>query len=119
MTTISVEADVYSGLQNPVWDLEPAEAVRFLALVAQLGSLDHAPAPAPITAGLGYRRLKITMTTERGVQRIVVANGHVFFHPLHDEPPRQRSDDGRAFERWVLRTGKEALGEEMLNALLS
>lgn len=116
-TTVHVEVDLYSGRPNPGWDLLDADARRFIEL------LDALPAASPDAGGgltsaegLGYRGLKVEIESGDQLRRIRIAGGVV--HVEEAEASRRRSDPGRVLEQWLLRTGEQYLGAELLRYLL-
>src|SRR2546423_997363 len=61
MTTVHVEVDIYSGRENPGWDLGEAEAADFQTRLAAL-SPDMAGVPS-LPDGLGYRGLHVAVNS--------------------------------------------------------
>ena len=114
MTTVHVEVDLYSGRENPSWDLRETEAEEFRTRLATL-SLDTDGRPAG-HEGLGYRGLRITVDSSEGMQRIAVAAGVLTIETASEHLVMR--DQDRALERWLLRTGKEHLGADLLQYLL-
>lgn len=116
MTTVHVEVDLYSGRENPSWDLRESEAEELRTRLATLSPDTDGPRPAP--DGLGYRGLHVTVDSGDARQRIALAAGVV---TIETDPPSERRvlrDPDRALEKWLLRTGKEHLGADLLQYLL-
>jgi hypothetical protein len=116
MATVRVEADLYSGRENPAWELEESDATRFLLLRAALP-----PEDAPLTSvpgGLGYRGLRVVVSSGDEVQRFVIGGG-VVTEFAGETDQRHFRDLDRALEKWLLRTGKAQLGAELLEHLLA
>jgi hypothetical protein len=117
MTSIHVTADVYSGRKNPEWDLVGEQVTDFRARLTGLRA-----DPAKVNERpdqLGYRGLILDMTSDGSTQRFVIASGTVIVEPTSSGARRVLLDPGRTLEKWVLRTGKNALGPDLLASLLA
>jgi hypothetical protein len=117
MTTVHVEVDIYSGRENPGWDLGEAEATDFLTRLALL-SPDIAGLPS-VPDGLGYRGLHVVVHSGGSPQRLAIAGGIVIVEADIAADRRRLRDPDRTLERWLLGTGKEYLGTDLLHDLLT
>ena len=115
MPTVQVEADLYSGRENPSWALEEDDAARFLTLLAKLPR--EGATVTSVLDGLGYRGLRIVVSGDE-MQRFVVGGG-VVAESAGQADQRNFRDPDRALEKWLLRTGKAQLGAELLEQLLA
>ena len=117
MATVHIEVDVYSGRPNPTWELTHADAERFRALVA---ALPRRSGSGPASSeGLGYRGLRVTVTADGAIERFSIAKGVVTVESaaVADQPTLR--DPDRALEKWLLRTGRDQLGADLLEHLLA
>jgi hypothetical protein len=114
MTNVHVEVDLYSGRENPSWDLREAEAQELRTRLATLSPDTEGRRPAP--DGLGYRGIHVTVDSGEAGQRIAVAAGVVTIETASEH--RVLRDHDRALEKWLLSTGKEQLGTALLQYLL-
>ena len=107
--TVVVTLDIFSGRPNPCWPLAAGAAKtladRLTGLALQSGKGEEPP-------GLGYRGLLVEfgdgprIETPLRVYRGCVLRGVACF-----------ADPGRALERWLLETGKDAIPPEIRSAL--
>ncbi|HKO06788.1 MAG TPA: hypothetical protein VJ487_03665 [Alphaproteobacteria bacterium] len=107
--TVFVTLDIFSGRPNPRWALDSAAASslskRLVALVTESGS----PAEPP---GLGYRGLLVDSEDGPRIETpIRIYRGTVY------RGVARLADPGRALERWLLATGKDAVPSEIMAAL--
>ena len=116
MTTVHVEIDLYSGRENPGWDLREADVPHFRTRLAAL-SPDSFGVPS-VPDGLGYRGLHVTVNCDGATQRLVISAGIVIIEAATAADRRSLRDPDRALEKWLLRTGKEHVGAELLHYLL-
>jgi hypothetical protein len=116
MTTVHVEIDLYSGRENPGWDLGEAQAADFRTRLAVLSP--NVPGVTSIPDGLGYRGLHVGVNSGGVTQRLVIAAGAVIVEAAAAADRRNLRDPHRALEKWLLRTGKEHLGAALLHDLL-
>ncbi|HXQ68328.1 MAG TPA: hypothetical protein VN980_17295 [Alphaproteobacteria bacterium] len=107
--TIFVTLDIFSGRPNPRWTLDSAAASslfkRLAALVTESGSRLEPP-------GLGYRGLLVESEDGPRIETpIRIYRGTVY------RGIARLADPGRALERWLLATGKDAVPSELRDAL--
>jgi hypothetical protein len=103
-STVAAEADLYSGLPNPVWRLAPGAA-------RELGSMLRALQPGGVPAeapGLGYRGLVV-----RGVEEVLPGCSELRAYrgtvaAQCGAATRSLADPGRAVERFLAGTGLRA-----------
>jgi hypothetical protein len=117
MTTVDVEIDLYSGRENPAWKLGGVDAARLLTLVAELPR-NSGIIPA-MPERLGYRGLRLAVTSAGATERFVIAYGNVTIESAKATQWRNFRDPNRALEKWLLRTGKQQLGEDLIEYLLA
>jgi hypothetical protein len=116
MTTVHVEVDLYSGRVNPAWDLNDADAERF---VTRVGALQRRSGGGPAAPeGLGYRGLHVTLSSDGAIERFSIADGTVTTDAATTSA-RSLHDPDRRFEKWLLETGKEQLGADLFEHLLT
>jgi hypothetical protein len=110
MTPVAVEVDIFSGRPNPGWTLSEADATTFRSKLSGL----QKTAARSRSANLGYRGLVVTMPQERGTT-IYIQNGVV---EVSDSTPSSFFlDPQRSLERWLVGTGREFLGPELLETI--
>jgi len=114
--SVHVEADVYSGRPNPAWELSEADATRFGAWIKSLAAVSP-EAGDSAAAALGYRGLVVTERFGQRLNRLRISHG-VVSSELGPSDVRHWSDSGRRLEHWLLESGRETLGEELLNYLM-
>jgi len=114
---IQIEADVFSGRPNPVWELSEDDAAAFLSRVEALGRLP-ADMPSATPEPLGYRGLIATDRHET-MRRYRIARGVIVVEREPNGATVRLSDPGRAVEIFLIRTGRSVLGDELLSYLLS
>lgn len=117
MTTVEVRVDLYSGRENPAWKLGETDAARFLSLIAALPY--NSTITPTVPDGLGYRGIRVAVNSTGVAQRFVIANGNVIAEVTKTTDRRNLRDPDRGLEKWLLRTGKEQLGVELLEYLLA
>jgi hypothetical protein len=102
--TAAAEADLYSGLPNPVWSLTPG-AARELGRRVRALQPGGVPAEAP---GLGYRGLVVRGAEEvlPGCSELRAYRGTVAAQC--GAATRSLADPGRAVERFLAGTGLQA-----------
>ena len=116
MTNVQVEVDLYSGRENPRWDLGEAETALFRTRLADL--LPAGAGVSSVPDGLGYRGLHVAIRTDGATRHLRIAAGVVIVESATGAERRSLRDPGRGLEKWLLRTGKEHLGAELLRYLL-
>jgi len=105
--------DVYSGRENPHWNLTSGEEETFLKSFQALSRTD-----AEFTSpGLGYRGFIVEGTGLEGYDQVSVFRGVVLAQA--GESSSRFEDKGRLLERWLLGTGKESLEGELYARILS
>ena len=62
---IEVELDVFSGVRNPSWALEPAQEAEFLTLWTAVQSRPAEAGQTPKAPPLGYRGFRIRSIDDR------------------------------------------------------
>lgn len=101
-----VELDVFSGQNNPTWNLseaEYAEVHKRINLLPESASKSLQPLPV-----LGYRGLIIKQECQHGESvSIRIYRGFVQSKQLN------LLDPDRKLEKWLLGTGKDVLGPTM------
>ena len=106
---VEIELDIFSGMPNPTWTLEEAQADSF---VRQMGLL--APTSAAALSGrLGYRGFIVQVADGPDLQLIRIQSGIV--HIIQAATTAYRNDKDRGLERWLLRTGMPYLKKELLD----
>ncbi|HEX2190344.1 MAG TPA: hypothetical protein VHG51_15660 [Longimicrobiaceae bacterium] len=109
-----VEADVFSGLPNPAWELDASEsgelARRFRGLAPAAGAVE-------LHEGLGYRGFVVTgvETETGGCERVRVQGGAV--QAACGGETRAYVDPERALERWLARTAEGRAEPEVVRRL--
>ncbi len=98
-----VQADVFSGLPNPEWSLEPGETGEFRQLFGRLRAADRA---GRLFDGLGYRGFVVfgTEWVLTGCDELRVQAGQVVAHCGGGD--RWYADPDRALERWLARSAQ-------------
>ncbi len=106
---MDVELDIFSGRPNPTWRLTEGESAAFLEKLTGLNPTDE----GKIRDGLGYRGLVVTSPGETvaGFESIVCSGGLVLGR--RREASQRFVDENRNLERWLFRTGKGHVSEEL------
>lgn len=120
MTTARIEVDLYSGRPNPVWDLSHSDAQQLAHRLQGLPALPQGlGSPAKVSSGLGYRGLRVEIDPDGTACHLAITSGYVIYEsgPEKEKPPRQ--DTQRSLEKWLLKTGKATLGDDLLKYLLT
>lgn len=99
-----VELDVFSGRPNPLWTLSESDTAE---LERRLSALPKTSART-LFDGLGYRGLIARLGKDTTAH---VQNGTVAL--AGRESSAYFEDSQRALERWLITTGKSAMGEEI------
>lgn len=115
MPSVHVEADLYSGRKNPGWDLLRSDVTLFERRLASL--TPDVTEKRDAADGLGYRGLRVTVRGDGVHQDIHVFLGNVTIVSATGDR-RQASDPERAFEKWLIRTGKDYLSPEELRYVM-
>ena len=116
MDNVHIEVNLYSGRENPGWDLGPADASEFRTRLAALPQLAEPGASVPDQ--LGYRGLHIVQVTGGTKLQFDVASGMVIVGAADPSNRRILRDPDRSLERWLLLTGKQHLDADLLRYLL-
>lgn len=103
---IVVELDVFSGRPNPEWTLSATDGARFTDLWRSAPIVD----PRSVPNNLGYRGFIVTMP-DLGTAR--VQDG--FVQVTGKDGVSYRSDQDRAIERWLLRSGSSQLEDSLVD----
>lgn len=110
-TVVRVELLVFSGRENPQWDLTDAEVAE---LARRVGELSPGPLP-PEPPGLGYSGFLITTSgREAGLPEMMTV-----YHGVRLGPPGHgdsRHDEG-GLEQWLLEVAREHNYGELLDSL--
>ena len=114
--SVHVQADLYSGRPNPEWDLAADDARQFLDRFNRLTSSRQPSVPAPV--GLGYRGVRASVDSGGTSMQMSIAKAIVQVDAAGTTAGRQLDDPDRALERWLVETGRSALGSDVLDALL-
>lgn len=92
MNAVRITLDALSGLENPVWDLDGAEADELRVRIKGLAACAGPPVPPP---DLGYRGF---------VCELAGARVRVFRGLVERGPRDYAADPGRELELWLLGT---------------
>jgi hypothetical protein len=103
-----VELDVFSGRPNPTWTLTGPEAE---ILERRLAALPRT-APCEVSGRLGYRGLVARLKLGAGRWVVRVQAGCVQID--EGEALVHARDEGRELERWLIDTGRQRLGEDVV-----
>ena len=109
--TIRVELDVFSGRENPCWNLTADECSAFLGSLKALNKTEA----GFVDAGLGYRGFLVEGLKD--YDRISVYGGVV--RASSGNSSSRFEDKGRLLEMWLLSTGKEHLDSGLYSQVLS
>jgi hypothetical protein len=104
---VEVELDIFSGMPNPTWVLTNVEADSF---VKQLAALPLTSA-TELLGNLGYRGFIVQLTHGANTQLISIQKGTV--HISKGATSVYANDEDRELERWLLKTGKPHLKNEL------
>ena len=117
IASVLVEVDMYSGRENPMWQLETADAAQFQARVqaATPGGAEHSDSAET----LGYRGLRVVATSIDAIERYVIGGGTATIDSTSSADRQIFGDADRSLEKWLLRTGKQQLGPALLAYLLA
>jgi hypothetical protein len=101
----SVTLQIYSGRENPKWNLTDKQANELLAL------LDNLPESQPIVfnGGLGYSGFRVTWD-ENGAEpkrEIFAYRGQILYR--NDNSKKYLTDPERSLEKFLLKTGDSTL----------
>lgn len=107
---IQVELDIFSGRENPYWELTPQEASQFARL---LETLPESKGESSVREGLGYRGLIVTQAGKSiaGYDEILISNGLVVARKGNES--RLFIDKDRLLEQWLFQTAKGRLEDSL------
>ncbi|HWQ18652.1 MAG TPA: hypothetical protein VN455_02665 [Methanotrichaceae archaeon] len=105
--------DVYSGRENPNWNLTSSEEETFLKSLQALNRTETEFA----STGLGYRGFIVEGTGLKGYDRVSVYKGVVLAQA--GESSSRFEDRDRSLERWLFGTGKDSLDRDLYVQILS
>jgi len=109
-----VEADVFSGVPNPCWDLTESEIHR---LVEMLQNLPKKKTQLLETIGLGYRGFYVSEAMDRPFNKLHVYRGTI--EVTYADTVIQLADKDRKIEYWLLGTSKQHLSGDLFNKICS
>ena len=111
-----VEADVFSGVPNPCWDLTESEIRR---LVGMLQNLPEKETRVLETVGLGYRGYYVSgaKAMDRPFSKLHVYRGTI--EVTYPDTIIQLSDKDRKIEYWLLGTGEKHLSGDLFDKISS
>jgi hypothetical protein len=107
---MKIELDIFSGRENPFWNLSRNESETFME---KFSSLSETKENASFAGGLGYRGIIITGEPIKDKRLEVIriyrglANAKAEGHVLN------LSDPGRALELWLIETGEKHIDEDL------
>jgi hypothetical protein len=107
--TVFVTLDIFSGRPNPRWPLAAAAAKT---LDDRLARLERQVAKGEEPPGLGYRGLLVEFADGPRIEMPLRVYRGCVLRGIACFP-----DPGRALERWLLETGKDAIPPEISSAL--
>lgn len=111
---VRVELRVYSGRENPSWQLTDSESNRFFALVDRLPHQENALAEE----WLGYSGVQVTCFDDghHKLRTITIFNGIVTIQ--EGKINVGLLDHGRQLEEWTVKTGRTKLDPELYRYVL-
>jgi hypothetical protein len=111
-----VEADVFSGVPNPCWDLTANEMHR---LVEMLQNLPKKKTQVLEAEGLGYRGFYVSEAEgmDRPFDKLHVYRGTL--EVTHADAVIQLADKDRRIEYWLLGTGRQHLSGGLFDKISS
>jgi hypothetical protein len=101
---LKVELDIFSGRENPFWNLSQNESDAFLE---KFSSLLETKENVLFGGGLGYRGFIITgkPIKDRSLNEIRIFEGKV--NAMAEGHLLNLSDPGRSLELWLIETGEK------------
>ncbi len=108
-TTAEVELKIFSGRENPTWELSTKQTVDFLLLVKDLPETDAKSRPD----GLGYQGFQVILTAPGTKQRREIS---VFKGIVDDKSEKVEihlSDKDKKLEKLLLQSGASHLSPEL------
>jgi hypothetical protein len=104
------ELDIFSGRENPFWNLSQNESETFMEKFA---SLSETKENASFGGGLGYRGIIITggSIKDKSFEEIRVYGGVV--NAKAEGHVLNLSDPGRVLELWLIETGEKHIDEDI------
>jgi hypothetical protein len=111
-----VELDVFSGRQNPTWNLDADEAKKVLKMVAALPKKNS---PARRYDGLGYRGFNINIGEEDSdrIQHVVVYGDTIWVEK--NGKTRAFEDQSRRIEKWLVENAKGRIPDALWQNLMT
>jgi len=110
---LRVELLVYSGRENPSWQLTESESKRFFAMVETLPK----QATAPVEESLGYSGVLVFCSDDRHHKSIITIFNTVVTIQQNTKSAELR-DHGRKLEEWTVKTGRAKLDPELYRYVL-
>ena len=99
-----VTLQIYSGRENPKWNLTGRQATELLALLNNLSK----SRPLAFNGGLGYTGFRVELN-ERGTKREIIAyRGQILYR--NNNSKEYFTDPERSLEKFLLKTGDSTLG---------
>jgi hypothetical protein len=107
---LKIELDIFSGRENPFWNLSLNESEAFMEKVA---SLSETKENASLGGSLGYRGIIITggSIKDKSLEEIRIYRGVV--NAKAEGHVLNFSDPGRVLELWLIETGEKHIGEDL------
>ena len=108
---LKVEVRIFSGRPNPTWDISSEQVSQLLSKILSLRDTQEDIA----YKGLGYNGFLVTKTDDSydTPENIELNNGIVVVN-YNNKRKSKYLDPRRALESWIVKTGAESLGQELV-----
>lgn len=111
---LRIEMDIFSGRENPFWNLNINESESFIEKILSLpeGNMNES-----IDAGLGYRGLIITgdLLKDKCIDEIRIFSGVA--NVMAMDNVSNLSDLGRDLELWLIETSRTHIDSELYDSV--
>lgn len=111
---LRIEMDIFSGRENPFWNLNINESESFIEKILSLpeGNMNES-----IDAGLGYRGLIITgdLLKDKCIDEIRIFGG--LANVMAMDNVSNLSDSGRDLELWLIETSRTHIDSELYDSV--
>ena len=113
---MKVELDIFSGRENPAWNLSREESE---VLIEKLRPLTEIKSEASVWNGLGYRGIIVRCGSIEGEDISEIKFYNETIRITIKNVTLTYSDPGRTLELWLTKTGKSRIENQLYKSIIT